>query len=63
MGMLVGKVAHETMIVMDTFPLLVEGTEVRVNPQVIQCFLQLECYLFLRLVSYNLVDFGIFGCL
>lgn len=35
MGMLVGKVAHETIIVMDTFPLMVEGTEVRVNPQVI----------------------------
>ncbi|VDO04168.1 unnamed protein product [Rodentolepis nana] len=33
MGMLVGKVAHETIIVMDTFPLMVEGTEVRVNPQ------------------------------
>lgn len=31
MGMLVGKVKGECMIVMDVFPLPVEGTETRVN--------------------------------
>lgn len=35
MGILIGKVAHETMIVMDSFPLPVQGTETRVNAQVI----------------------------
>ena len=35
MGMLIGKVTHETMIVMDSFALPVEGTETRVNAQVI----------------------------
>ncbi|VDD80284.1 unnamed protein product [Mesocestoides corti] len=33
MGMLIGKVAHETMIVVDCSPLPVEGTETRVNAQ------------------------------
>ncbi|EUB63749.1 COP9 signalosome complex subunit [Echinococcus granulosus] len=33
MGILIGKVAHETMIVMDSFPLPVQGTETRVNAQ------------------------------
>lgn len=32
--MLIGKVAHETMIVVDCSPLPVEGTETRVNAQV-----------------------------
>ncbi len=34
MGILIGKVAHETMIVVDASPLPVEGTETRVNAQV-----------------------------
>uniref|UniRef100_A0A0X3NR38 COP9 signalosome complex subunit 5 n=2 Tax=Schistocephalus solidus TaxID=70667 RepID=A0A0X3NR38_SCHSO len=33
MGMLIGKVAHETMIVVDCSPLPVKGTETRVNAQ------------------------------
>ncbi len=36
MGILIGKVAHETMIVVDASPLPVEGTETRVNAQVSQ---------------------------
>ncbi|KAF8249578.1 Mov34-domain-containing protein [Wilcoxina mikolae CBS 423.85] len=31
MGLMQGKIAHETFIVMDAFPLPVEGTETRVN--------------------------------
>ncbi|VDP90680.1 unnamed protein product [Echinostoma caproni] len=34
MGVLIGKVAHQTMIVVDSSPLPVEGTETRVNAQV-----------------------------
>ncbi|KAF8566771.1 hypothetical protein P879_06033 [Paragonimus westermani] len=33
MGVLIGKVAHQTMIVIDCSPLPVEGTETRVNAQ------------------------------
>lgn len=33
MGLLLGKVAANTMIVMDSFALPVEGTETRVNAQ------------------------------
>ncbi|OON21624.1 Mov34/MPN/PAD-1 family protein [Opisthorchis viverrini] len=33
MGVLIGKVAHQTMIVVDSTPLPVEGTETRVNAQ------------------------------
>ncbi|CAH8501749.1 unnamed protein product [Heterobilharzia americana] len=33
MGLLIGKVAHQTMIVVDSSPLPVEGTETRVNAQ------------------------------
>ncbi|KAH8146285.1 uncharacterized protein LAJ45_09727 [Morchella importuna] len=33
MGLMQGKIAHETFIVMDAFPLPVEGTETRVNAQ------------------------------
>ncbi|TPP60123.1 COP9 constitutive photomorphogenic subunit 5 [Fasciola gigantica] len=33
MGVLIGKVAHQTMIVVDSSPLPVEGTETRVNAQ------------------------------
>ncbi|KAF6777093.1 hypothetical protein AHF37_03171 [Paragonimus kellicotti] len=35
MGVLIGKVAHQTMIVIDCSPLPVEGTETRVNAQVL----------------------------
>ena len=31
MGMIQGKVIHDTMIIMDAFALPVEGTETRVN--------------------------------
>ncbi|KAG2732789.1 hypothetical protein G9P44_003779 [Scheffersomyces stipitis] len=33
MGMLTGKITHKTIIVMDVYPLPVEGTETRVNAQ------------------------------
>jgi len=31
MGMLIGKIVGDTLLVMDVFPLPVEGTETRVN--------------------------------
>lgn len=51
MGLMQGKIAHETFIVMDAFPLPVEGTETRVNAQS-------EAYEYMGAYNESMINIG-----